>query len=93
MPLDVYEEFRGSKSRASVVTDQTDPGQMEHDAYFIQIETEDGAVGIGGPVEETVAYLVAKHLTPFLLNRDAMATEFCGTSCIVRRCMVDMVKR
>ena len=76
MPLDVYEEFRGSKSRASVVTDQTDPGRMEHNAYFIQIETEDGAVGIGGPVEETVAYLVAKHLTPFLLNRDAMATEF-----------------
>ena len=46
---------------------------MEHDAYFIQIETDDGAIGIGGPVEETVAYLVDKQLTPLLLNRDPMA--------------------
>ena len=76
MPLDVYEEFRVSKQRASVVTEQSKSDSMEHDAYFIQIETDDGAIGIGGPVDETVAYLVAKHLTPFLLKRDAFATEF-----------------
>ena len=76
MPLDVYEEFRGSRRRANLYADQSKPNQMEHDAYFIQIETDDGVIGIGGPVEETVAYLVAKQLTPFLLNRDPMATEF-----------------
>ena len=76
MPLDVYEEFRVSKRRANVVTEQGQPNRMDHDAYFIQIETDDGAIGIGGPVEETVAYLVDKQLTPLLLNRDPMATEF-----------------
>ena len=76
MPLDVYEEFRESKQRFSVVTDQSGVNHMEHDAYFIQIETDDGAIGIGGPVEETVAYLVDKQLAPLLLNRDPMAHEF-----------------
>ena len=76
MPLDVYEEFRVSQQRFSVVTDQSGVNHMEHDAYFIQIETDDGAIGIGGPVEETVAYLVQKQLTPLLLNRDPMAHEF-----------------
>ena len=76
MPLDVYEEFRVSKRRANVMTDQSAANRMEHDAYFIQIETDDGAIGIGGPVEETVAYLVAKQLAPLLLGRDPLATEF-----------------
>ena len=76
MPLDVYEEFRVAKQRFNVVTDQSGANHMEHDAYFIQIETDDGAIGIGGPVEETVAYLVHKHLAPMLLNRDPMAHEF-----------------
>ena len=76
MPLDVYDEFRVSKRRTNVVTEQGQPNRMDHDAYFIQIETDDGAIGIGGPVEETVAYLVDKQLTPLLLNRDPMATEF-----------------
>ena len=66
MPLDVYEEFRVSKQRACVVTEQSKSDSMEHDAYFIQIENDDGAIGIGGPVDETVAYLVdkASHTLP-----------------------------
>ena len=76
MPLDVYEEFRDSKRRSGVMTDQSKLNRIEHDAYFIQIETDDGAIGIGGPVDETVAYLVDKQLTPLLLDRDPMATEF-----------------
>ena len=76
MPLDVYEEFRESKQRTGVVTDQSGANHMGLDAYFIQIETDDGAIGVGGPVEETVAYLVDKHLTPYLLDRDPTATEF-----------------
>ena len=75
-PLDVYAEFRESERRASIVTDQSSRDVLEHDAYFIQIETDDGAIGIGGPVTESVAYIVSKQLSPLLLGRDAMATEF-----------------
>lgn len=73
-PLDVYEEFRHSDNRTGIRNN--DSGRYNHDAYFIQIETDDGAIGIGGPVDETVAYLVRKHLAPLLLRRDAMAHEY-----------------
>lgn len=73
-PLDVYEEFRASDNRTGIRN--SDSGRYNHDAYFIQIETDDGAIGIGGPVDETVAYLVRKHLAPLLLGRDAMAHEY-----------------
>ena len=75
-PLDVYEEFQGSVRRAGVTTDQHRADVIEHDAYFVQIETDEGAIGIGGPVEETVAFLVAKQLTHLLVGRDPLATEF-----------------
>ena len=73
-PLDVYQEFRYSDNRTGIR--DSDAGRYDHDAYFIQIETDDGAIGIGGPVDETVAYLVRKHLEPLLLGRDPMAHEY-----------------
>ena len=73
-PLDVYEEFRGSPNRTGI--QQQDTNRYELDAYFIQIESDDGAIGIGGPVDETVAYLVRKHLEPLLIGRDPMAHEY-----------------
>ena len=73
-PLDVYEEFRGSPNRTGI--EQQDTNRYELDAYFIQIESDDGAIGIGGPVDETVAYLVRKHLEPLLIGRDPMAHEY-----------------
>ncbi len=75
-PLDVYEEFRHSGRRKNVMTEQCQSDRLEHDAYFVQIETDEGAIGIGGPVDETVAFLVAKQLSPIILGRDPMATEF-----------------
>ena len=73
-PLDVYEEFRNSDNRTGIRS--SEGGRYEHDAYFIQVETDDGALGIGGPVDETVAYLVHRHLTPLLVGRDPMAHEY-----------------
>ena len=73
-PLDVYEEFRNSDNRTGIRS--SEGGRYEHDAYFIQVETDDGALGIGGPVDETVAYLVARHLTPLLVGRDPIAHEY-----------------
>ena len=73
-PLDVYPEFRYSDNRTGIK--DSGSGRYDVDAYFIQIETDDGAIGIGGPVDETVAYLVRKHLEPLLLGRDPVAHEY-----------------
>lgn len=74
-PLDVYEEFRNSSNRTGIQQSR-DASRYQLDAYFIQIETDEGVIGIGGPVDETVAYLVDKHLTPLLTGRDPLAHEF-----------------
>ena len=73
-PLDVYPEFRSSDNRTGIK--DSGSGRYDVDAYFIQIEADDGAIGIGGPVDETVAYLVRKHLEPLLLGRDPVAHEY-----------------
>ena len=40
MPLDVYSEFRDSDNRVKW-SDQTADDHMPHDAYFVQIETDE----------------------------------------------------
>jgi L-alanine-DL-glutamate epimerase-like enolase superfamily enzyme len=84
-PLDVYPEFRN-------VTDlfewsnQTANEHMPHDAYFVQIETDEGVVGIGGPMDMSVAFIVQNELAHYLIGRDPLATEFIWD--ILHRAMV-----
>lgn len=74
-PLDVYPEFRN-------VTDlfewskQNSPNTLSCDAYFVQIETDEGVKGIGGPIDRAVAFIVESELSGFLIGRDPLATEF-----------------
>lgn len=51
------------------------PGQYAMKAYFLEIETDEGVTGIGGPVQEVSAYLIAKVLKPVLLNADPTESE------------------
>ncbi|MCA9836781.1 MAG: hypothetical protein KC422_07700 [Trueperaceae bacterium] len=73
MPLDVYDEFRTRS-----VTWSRQPNEMHYplSAVFVQIETDEGVIGIAGPMEESVAYIIARQLRPLLLGRDAFAHEF-----------------
>ena len=73
-PLDVYPEFR--KRGPAAWGNQVDDRTYRLSAVFIQIETDEGAVGIAGPMSESVAYIVATSLRPLLMGRDAFAHEF-----------------
>ena len=45
-PLDVYPEFRDTTKRVEW-NDQTATSEIAHDAYFVQIETDEGVTGWG----------------------------------------------
>jgi L-rhamnonate dehydratase len=71
-PIDVYPEHREREDHEGGV--QTPEG-FRLVSHFVEIETDDGLVGRGGPVPEQVAYVVARDLRPLLLGADPIAGE------------------
>ena len=74
-PLDVYEEFRDVTKRVEW-SSQRSSNELSHDAYFVQIETDEGAIGIGGPMDRAVAFIIDNELSRYLIGRDPLAIEF-----------------
>lgn len=85
MPLDVYPEFRDFTKRVGW-SEQTSENALSHNAYFVQIETDEGVVGIGGPIDKAVAFIIENELAHFLIDRDPLAIEFIWD--ILHRAMV-----
>lgn len=67
--LDIYPEFNAR--RGSRVPDAGTPLA----ATYVEIVAEGGVSGIFGPIDEPQAFVIARRLRPFLLGRDALATE------------------
>ena len=74
-PLDVYAEFRDVTKRVEWSSEKS-KNELAHDAYFVQIETDEGVIGIGGPMDKAVAFIVETELAHYLIGRDPLATEF-----------------
>ena len=72
-PIDVYPEYRARDDFEGLP--QTAPDAMPVEATFVQIETDDGVMGIAGPMPESVAYFIGCRLRPILLGRDPIAHE------------------
>ena len=69
--LDIYPEFnQPGREQMNRLT----PGDRL-EAIYVEIVTEEGASGLWGPIEEYQAFPIFKTLRPFLLGRDALATE------------------
>lgn len=49
------------------------PGRIS--AIYVEIQTDEGVSGLFGPIDRTQAFIIANDLRPFLLGRDALATE------------------
>jgi L-alanine-DL-glutamate epimerase-like enolase superfamily enzyme len=70
MPLDIYPEYRAI--RAETLARDT-PHRAS--SIFVELETDDGAVGRGGPIDEDQAYLIDRQLRPLIEGSDALAHE------------------
>ena len=72
-PIDIYPEYQSQALIEGGV--QVDATHFRIEAFFVQIETDAGVIGIAGPIIESVAYIVANKLRPILLGRDPIAHE------------------
>jgi L-alanine-DL-glutamate epimerase-like enolase superfamily enzyme len=68
MALDIYPEF----NRQTWMQHSTELRPVH--AIYVEIRTEEVS-GLFGPIEEEQAYIIHKFLRPFLVGRDALATE------------------
>lgn len=79
-PVDVYSEFRESNHnlKAGYVSQAAGASgnMVPVEGCFVEIETEDGLVGVAGPTGVSVGLIIAHQLKPLLLGRDPLASEF-----------------
>jgi L-rhamnonate dehydratase len=71
-PVDIYSEH---KAQGPNWLEKIAEGKYRIQAYFVEIESDTGVTGIGGPMPEEQAYIVSKQLTPLLLGHDPLAIE------------------
>jgi L-alanine-DL-glutamate epimerase-like enolase superfamily enzyme len=70
-PLDVYDDERKPEYR-----DKPDGSRdVKYSAIYLRIKTADGLEGMYGPIEREPAFVVYDDLRPFLMGKDALATE------------------
>ena len=72
-PIDIYPEYRSRNDFEGGV--QIDAGHFRVEQFFLRIETDDGPIGVAGPLPEMVAAFVAKRLRPIVLGQDPIAHE------------------
>ena len=73
-PLDIYEQYANSLDATSDFV-QSKNGELDIEQIYLIIETENKCTGISGPINENVAFIIAKQLKSILIGKDAFATE------------------
>ena len=73
-PLDIYEQYANSLDATSDFV-QSKNGELNIEQIYLVIETENKCTGISGPINENVAFIIAKQLKSILIGKDAFATE------------------
>ena len=72
-PIDIYPEYRTRNDFEGGI--QIDAKHFRLEQYFVRIETDEGPIGIAGPLPDMVAAFVAKRLRPIILGQDPVAHE------------------
>jgi L-rhamnonate dehydratase len=73
-PIDVYPEHR-AEGPGGWLPERIDENHSRIRTVFVQIETDEGVTGIGGPVQHEVAYAIARQFRALLIGEDPRATE------------------
>jgi L-rhamnonate dehydratase len=72
-PIDIYPEHKAEG--ASSNTPKIAEGQYRIEAVFVEVETDEGVTGLGGPITADQGHLIARHLAPIVVGEDPLATE------------------
>jgi L-alanine-DL-glutamate epimerase-like enolase superfamily enzyme len=71
-PVDLYPSFR---AMGPETFPRADDGAYRIQTYFVEIESDSGVVGIGGPIPREQAFLIDVDLRPYLMGADPLANE------------------
>ena len=72
-PIDIYPEYR--RAPMDTFEGQIDDRHYRIVAWFVDVETDEGATGTAGPLPEAVAFIIDRQLRPILVGKDPVATE------------------
>jgi L-alanine-DL-glutamate epimerase-like enolase superfamily enzyme len=71
-PIDVYPEF---KAEGPSHLPRAGEGRYRMQSIFVELHTDDGPTGIGGPISLDQAFIIDTSLRPFIEGADALAHE------------------
>jgi L-alanine-DL-glutamate epimerase-like enolase superfamily enzyme len=71
-PVDIYPEH---KSEGARWTPTDGPGRYRIEAVFVEVDTDDGATGLSGPITADQGSIIRRELAPLALGEDPWATE------------------
>jgi L-alanine-DL-glutamate epimerase-like enolase superfamily enzyme len=72
-PIDIYPQYRARDDFEGLP--QAAPDALPVEAFFVQIETDQGVTGLAGPLPESVAFFIGRRLRPILIGGDPIAHE------------------
>ncbi len=80
MPLDIYPDYRNQgfvsgRPETNLGFNNQKGLAYPISAIFIEIKTDEGATGIGGPIDKAQAYLIKEQLIDLLIGKDPLAIE------------------
>ena len=71
-PVDIYPKYRAMGPDFQA---KAGDGAYRIDAYFVEVESDEGVVGRGGPIPREQAFIVDNDLRPYLKDADPLAHE------------------
>jgi L-alanine-DL-glutamate epimerase-like enolase superfamily enzyme len=71
-PVDLYPGYR---AQGPEVLPKLDDGTYRIETFFVEIESDEGAIGIGGPIPREQAFIIDQDLRPHLQGADPLANE------------------
>ncbi len=71
-PLDIYPEHKAEGPNEMLATGE---GRYDITAYFVEIATDEGVSGRGGPLPFDQAFVIQTQLAPLLIGHDPLASE------------------
>ena len=79
-PIDIYPEYRSDTladwdEKRGVLYSSQKGSLLPISAVFVEIVTDNGIRGIGGPIDHSQAHIIKEQLSHLLINKDPLAIE------------------
>jgi L-rhamnonate dehydratase len=71
-PTDIYPEYR---RQGPDVLHKLEDGTYRIETFFVEVESDEGVTGIGGPIPRDRAFIIDTDLRPHLVGADPLAHE------------------